>query len=166
MESNLKKGLLTVCKLFEKYNVQYMMVGGAAVALNGYYRHSINTDGELTDKPDIDIWYNPTYNNYYNVLKVIEDLGEDISEFRDEKTPKPKESFFKLIFADFTFDILPLIKADIKFVDADERKETVELEKTKIHFMNFYDLIKDKEATARKKDIEDIEQLKKNRGQQ
>ena len=85
MENNLETGLLTVCKLLEKYNVQYMLIGGATVALHGYYRHSINIAGELTDKPDIDIWYNPTYNNYYNVLKVIEDLGEDISEFRDEK---------------------------------------------------------------------------------
>ncbi len=51
--------LLTLCKLLEKYNVQYILVGGTAVALNGYYRHSINVSGELTDKPDIDIWYNP-----------------------------------------------------------------------------------------------------------
>jgi hypothetical protein len=27
--------------------------------------------------------------------------------------------------------------------------------------MNYFDLVKDKEATARKKDLEDIEQLKK-----
>lgn len=67
MEDDLKNSLLTVCKLLDKFNVQYMLVGGAAVALNGYYRHSINTSGELTDKPDIDIWYNPTYGNYFNI---------------------------------------------------------------------------------------------------
>jgi hypothetical protein len=32
--------------------------------------------------------------------------------------------------------------------------------------MNYYDLIKDKEATARKKDLEDIQQLKKIKGEE
>ena len=40
-------------------------------------------------------------------------------------------------------------------------KETIEVDGTKIYFMNYADLIQDKEATARKKDFEDIEQLKK-----
>ena len=161
MEDDLKNSLLTVCSLLEKFKVQYMLVGGAAVALNGYYRHSINIAGELTDKPDIDIWYNPTYENYFNILKVIERLGQDITEFKNEQTPDPRKSFFKLNFEDFTFDALPTIKAGIKFMEANKRKETVEVEGMKIHFINYYDLIKDKEATARKKDFEDIKQLKK-----
>ena len=41
MVSKLKNSLLTICTLLEKHNVQYMLVGGTAVALNGYYRHSI-----------------------------------------------------------------------------------------------------------------------------
>ena len=40
-------------------------------------------------------------------------------------------------------------------------KETIEVDGTKIYFMNYADLIQDKEATATKKDFEDIEQLKK-----
>lgn len=56
-----------ICKLLEEYDVQYMLVGGTAVALNGYYRHSTTISGELTSKPDIDIWYNPTYENYFNI---------------------------------------------------------------------------------------------------
>lgn len=138
-----------------------MLVGGAAVALNGYYRHSINIAGELTEKPDIDIWYNPTYENYFNILKVIKDLGEDIREFMEEQSPNPHKSFFKLDFEDFAFDVLPEIKADIKFIEANQRRETVEIENTKINFMNYADLIKDKEATARKKDLNDLEQLRK-----
>jgi hypothetical protein len=71
MENNLKTSLLTICDLLEKHNVQYMLIGGTAVALNGYYRHSLNIAGELTEKPDIDLWYNPTYENYFNILKVL-----------------------------------------------------------------------------------------------
>jgi hypothetical protein len=166
MEDTLKDSLLTICRLLEKYNVKYMLIGGTAVALNGYYRHSINIWGELTDKPDVDIWYNPTYENYFNVLKVMEELGQDITEFKNEKSPNPRKSFFKLNFDQFTLDILPEIKANIKFVDANKRKETVELQETQIHFMNYYDLIEDKKATARKKDLEDIEQLRKVKGKE
>ena len=162
MEDNLRNSLLIVCKLLEKHNVKYMLIGGTAVALNGYYRDSLNIAGELTNKPDVDIWYNPTYENYFNILEVIEALGIDIAQYKNEQNPNPLVSFFRFDFEDFTIDILPKIKAGIKFSDANKRKETIELEKTKIHYMSYFDLIEDKMATARKKDLEDIEQLKKN----
>jgi hypothetical protein len=68
MINNLKNCLLTICGLLEKHKVQYIIIGGTAVALNGYYRLTINNAGEPTNKPDIDIWYNPNYNNYFNML--------------------------------------------------------------------------------------------------
>ena len=165
MEDTLKNSLLNVCKLLEKYHIGYMLVGGTVVALNGYYRHSTNVSGELTDKPDLDIWFNPTYENYFNILKVLNDLGQDISEFKEEQSPNPHKSFFRLDFDDFTLDILPEIKTNLKFSEADKRKETIELEGTEIHFINYLDLIEDKRATARKKDMKDIEQLKKIKGE-
>jgi hypothetical protein len=161
MDSNLKNSLLDICKLFEKHNAEYILIGGTAVALHGYYRLSLDNAGELINKPDIDIWYNPSYENYFKILKVIEELGLDTTEFKNEQSPNPIESFFKLDFEEFTIDILPKIKAPIRFLDAFNRKETIELEQIQIHFMNYNDLLEDKNATARNKDLEDIEQLKK-----
>jgi len=163
MQNNLKISLLKICSLFEKHNVNYIVVGGTAVALHGYYRHSTNIFGELADKPDIDIWYNPTYENYFNLLKVLNELGHDITKFENEQSPNPRKSFFKLDFVDITFDILPEIKAPIKFSDADKRKMTIDVDRTQIHVIAYLDLIEDKKATARKKDLDDIEQLKINR---
>jgi len=164
MEGNLKNTLLMVCELLEKNTVQYIIIGGTAVALNGYYRHSTNISGEIAEKPDVDVWYNPTYKNYYKILEVIEALGTDITEFKKEQSPNPHTSFFKLDLDDFTLDLLPEIKANLKFIDVYSRKEIVEMSGVKIHFMSYADLIKDKEASARKKDMEDIKQLKKKRG--
>ncbi|WP_189562220.1 hypothetical protein [Persicitalea jodogahamensis] len=157
--------LLGVCKLLEKYQIHYLIIGGTAVALNGYFRISSNAAGKLADKLDINIWYNPTYTNYFNFLKVLEELGQDISKFRDEQIPNPRKSFFKFEFDDFTFDALPSIKADIKFFEAYQRKGTVDIEGTPIHYISYLDLIEDKKATARKKDMDDIEHLKKIRGE-
>lgn len=141
-----------------------MLVGGTAVALYGYYRPSINNAGEMTDKPDIDIWYNPTYENYFNLLKAMEELGQDITEFKNEQSPNPRKSFFKLSFDEFTLDMLPEITGIIKFSEANKRKETVKIAETQIHFMSYSDLIEHKKVTAREKDLEDIEQLKKIKG--
>lgn len=160
-EEGISDNVLTVCRLLHKHSVRYMLVGGTAVALYGYYRHSINIFGELTDKPDIDLWYEPTYSNYFKVLAVMKDLGQDVNSFMEEPHPDPSSSFFKLDFEDFTLDFLPSIKANITFPTADGRKETIEIEQVPIHFMGYRDLIEDKNATARNKDLSDIMQLKK-----
>jgi hypothetical protein len=166
MINNLKNCLLTICGLLEKHKLQYIIIGGTAVALNSYYRLTINNAGEPTNKPDIDIWYNPNYNNYFNILKVIEELGEDITDFKNEPDPNPHKSFFKLDFNEFSLDILPEIKSSTKFLAAYRRKETVILQDVPIHFMNYSDLIEDKMATARKKDLQDIAELKKIKGEE
>ena len=165
MEDDLKNSLLTICRLLEKFKVQYMLVGGTAVALNGYYRHSINTAGELTDKPDIDIWYNPTYENYFNLLNAFEGLGQNVTEFKQEQAPNPKKSFFKFEFDNFTADFLPELKALLKFSACFEKKEVVTLFETDIPFIGYNDLIEDKKANSRPKDISDIEELKNFREQ-
>ncbi|MBS1569720.1 MAG: hypothetical protein JST45_09785 [Bacteroidetes bacterium] len=59
MEEDLKKNLLLVCSEFQRNEVQYLLVGGVAVALHGYYRHSMGPMGQLTSKPDIDLWFDP-----------------------------------------------------------------------------------------------------------
>ncbi|MFT5618432.1 MAG: hypothetical protein ACI85I_001665 [Arenicella sp.] len=46
--------LLSVCKLLEKHDVEYVIVGGVAISLHGYHRNSVNMAGELAEKPDLD----------------------------------------------------------------------------------------------------------------
>ncbi len=70
-----------------------MIVGGIAVALHGHFRQSIKLAGIATDKPDLDFWYNPTYENYFNLLNALEDLGQDVTEFKQEQAPNPKKFF-------------------------------------------------------------------------
>jgi hypothetical protein len=61
MEKNVSDVLLHVCKILHKHSVEFLIVGGTAVSLHGYYRHSTNSAGQILDKPDLDIWYYPTY---------------------------------------------------------------------------------------------------------
>ena len=159
MENNLGNVLLKICQLLKKYDVEYIIVGGTAVALHGYYRHSVTVSGEIAEKPDLDIWFNPTYENYFKILNLIEHLDLNVSDYRNEINPNPKSSFFKLEFDDFTLDILPTIKAEIVFKEAFQRKEIIKTNNFEIYFLNYSDLITDKQLTARKKDIEDLKHL-------
>lgn len=68
MNSNLDKIIIRICSILNKHSVQYLIVGGSAVALHGYFRDSINQAGLTTDKPDLDCSYNPTYDNYFRLL--------------------------------------------------------------------------------------------------
>jgi hypothetical protein len=161
MNSSLAEVIVRICSMLNKHDVQYLIIGGTAVALHGYFRYSINQAGHISDKPDLDCWYNPTYDNYFRLLNALEDLGEDVQEFKEEKTPDPKASFFKFDFHDFTLDLLPKLKAPLKFFSSYSKREIVNLDGIDIPFINFDDLIEDKNATARQKDANDIRNLKK-----
>ncbi len=160
MDDNLFSSVFVVCKVLNKNSVQYMIVGGAAVALHGYFRKSLNFSGSLANKPDLDFWYNPGYNNYFRLLNALAELGQDVSEFKDEVAPNPKKSFFKLEFEKFTLDFLPELKGLSKFSLSFKERETANIDDTEISFLSYNDLIKNKQVNARPKDMIDIEQLK------
>ena len=96
MDKSLSEYVLNVCKILNKHSVQYSIVGGAAVALYGYFRRSLNLSGLPAEKHELDFWYNPGYSNYFKLLNALEESGQDVSEFKEEIAPNPKKSYFKL----------------------------------------------------------------------
>ncbi len=161
MDHPFHERLLFVCKLLEKHEVRYLIIGGAAVALYGYFRLSMTSAGKPAEKPDIDLWYDPTYDNYFKLLKVVAELGQDVARFRDEKTPDPRRSFFKLDLDNMTIDLLPEVPGLARFKDAYERRAVVQVAGQNITFIDLDDLITSKQALQRDKDVADIEELKK-----
>ncbi|GAB4004126.1 hypothetical protein GCM10028808_01170 [Spirosoma migulaei] len=153
--------ILEIFAIFKRNFVEYMIVGGTAVAYYGYSRKSTNTKGEIVDKPDLDFWYNPTYPNYFNLINALEELGKDVTKYRDDFSPNPKTSFFKLEFEDYTLDLLPTIKAPLKFSVSFAKKKVAQYDGVDIPFISLDDLIQDKLTTPRQKDIDDIEQLRR-----
>jgi hypothetical protein len=152
--------LIGVCKVLKACRVEYLIVGGTAVALHGYFRITTDVDGTPNEKHDLDIWYNPTYENYFNLLKALEKLGLDTTIFKEESSPNPKKSYFKFETNDFSFDFLPELLSLKTFRTSFKEKETVEIADTEIWFVSYDDLIKEKQVSGRSKDIIDIEQLK------
>ncbi|MDP3912725.1 MAG: hypothetical protein Q8R96_03195 [Bacteroidota bacterium] len=160
MNKNLSDSIIGVCQILNKHSVEYLIVGGAAVALFGYFRLSTSMAGKPSEKQDLDFWYNPTYTNYFRLLDALEELGQNVSDYKREKTPNPKKSFFKFEDEKFTLDFLPELKSLSSFITAYKKREIARLIDIEIPFIGFDDLIKDKEANSRPKDKIDIEQLK------
>jgi predicted nucleotidyltransferase len=160
VEMDLTDLIIDVCKVLNEEEVEYLVVGGTAVAFHGYFRWSKNASGKDADKLDLDIWYNPLYPNYFRLLNAIEKLGHDVSAFREEQTLDPHRSYFKLNFDAFTLDFLPSLKGLSKFRNSYESKETVAINGIDIYLINFDDLITDKSINSRPKDLEDIKMLK------
>ena len=158
--NKLIESIINVCQTLNNRRIDYLLVGGTAVAYYGYFRHSITIAGLQADRPDLDIWYNPSYANYFKLLDALADLGQDITKYKREQSPDPRRSFFKYEFDYFTLDLLPEIKAPLQFGPAFARREVIELGGVAVPFIHFEDLITDKEVSARPKDVIDIEQLR------
>lgn len=160
MEKSLAESLLRVCKAFNACSVEYLIVGGTAVALHGYYRRSYDPSGKVIEKHDLDFWYNPTYNNYYRVLNALELLGLDVTDLKNETTPNPKKSFLRFEQNDFKLDLLPEIQGLSKFRISYDKGIISNIQGEEARCLNLDDLVLSKEVIGRKQDIEDIHRLK------
>lgn len=150
-----------ICKNLNDFEVDYLIVGGTAVSFYGYVRPSTNLKNEESFKPDYDFWYDPTYRNYFKLLDFIESFGKDVSAFRNEKSPNPKKAFFKFELEHFTIDFIPSIRAELNFSKAFQKREIREFEKVTFPIISLEDLIQDKKAMGRKKDLLDVSVLMK-----
>lgn len=159
MENSLVESVLRVCEALNKMQVEYMVVGGTAVAFHGYARISTASDGSPLGKHDLDFWYKPTLENYYRLLDAFDYLEIDTNSHR-ESVAVPKESYFRYEFEEFKTDFLPHIKGHSNFNDAYQSKEISSLHDVMIPILSFEDLEESKLADPRPKDIEDIRQLR------
>lgn len=149
--------------IFNRNAVEYMVIGGTAVSYYGDYRKSKLSSGQEVDIPDLDLWYNPTYPNYFRLLKALKELGRDVTRYEEETAPDPRNSYFEYEFDDYTLDLLPKINPPIKFGEAVTRRTVIrDNSGVEIPFIGLEDLILNKQALGRQKDFDDIENLRRN----
>jgi hypothetical protein len=102
--------LTYVCQIFNRHNLKYLIVGGSAVINYGYIRVTIDSNNQPSDRPDIDIWFEPTYDNYLKSLcDSLEDMGLDGDNYRKGST-NIRKCFISESFDDFDLDCLPILE--------------------------------------------------------
>lgn len=132
-------------------NVEYILVGGYSVILNGYVR----TTG------DMDIWVNKTKENYHKLVFAFSEFGMPIFDMTEINfLNNSKIDVFTFGKAPSAIEILTQVKG-LDFLETYKSIQVFEESGLKINFLNINQIIKSKKAAGRYKDLDDIDQLLK-----
>ena len=132
-----------------KYEVEYLLVGGYAVILNGYRR----TTG------DMDVWINVTPENYRRLIKAFLYFGLPTVDITEENFFNNSEiDVFTYGIPPVSINIMKVVKGCI-FDDAYKLSSLYEENDLVIRFIHIDTLIQAKKAAGRFKDLDDIEKL-------
>jgi hypothetical protein len=134
---------------FNKYKVEYLLVGGYAVILRGYNR----TTG------DMDVWVNKTPENYQKLSKAFYSFGLNISDMTEQNFLSNEDfNVFTYGRPPVSIDIMTAVKG-LVFEEAFLNKDIYEFEGLTISLISRSDLLIAKKAANRSKDLNDIEHL-------
>lgn len=142
-------------KGLEKEQAEYLIIGGVAVNIHGFQRAT----------GDLDIWFNPTKDNFQKLLAAFVQLGYDISEF-ESSTKKLSDVVIRLPLESFYIELLPFLDGRGDFKTIKERADSITVEGLKIPVISYGDLIACKANVHRAKDLEDIAQLERRKQEQ
>jgi hypothetical protein len=127
--------------------VDYLVVGGYAVAFHGYPRFT----------GDIDIWIRPTQENATNLMKALNSYGFEASPLA-EMDFEAETIAFHLGVPPVRIDILNRI-AGVKFDECFANKVELAIDNLQIWYISYHDLLKNKKASGRLQDLSDLEHL-------
>lgn len=126
---------------------KFLLVGAYALAAHGYPRATL----------DIDIWVMPSPENAAAVLRALQRFGAPLQLVTREDFMRD-DTVFQLGVAPRRIDLITGASG-LKFEDADARAVTVEIEGLQIRVLSLADLIVNKRASGRTKDLADVEAL-------
>jgi predicted nucleotidyltransferase len=136
-------------QFLNQYEVDYMIVGGYAMAFHGSPRYT----------GDLDIWIDISESNAEKMLLVIQAFGFSSLGFKKEDFLK--ENLINQIgYPPLRIDILTNIDG-IDFKEAYTQKQVIEIEDLKANYIGLRDLIQNKKTSGREKDIIDVKTLQK-----
>jgi len=148
----MDEGLLDFWGTLNKNNVQYIMVGGFAVNINGYVRAT----------KDSDLWLKDTLENRKNFRKAFAESG--YGDFASFETMTFVPGWTQFYIADgLVLDIMTSMKGleNRTFDECYEQARLADLDGVIVPFLHINDLLANKKAVARPKDLLDVIELEK-----
>ena len=122
-------------------DTRFLIIGAYAMSVYGYPRST----------GDVDIWVDNSPDNSPKVFKALAAFGAPMADC-DEQTFASEDAVFQIGVAPWRIDIITTIDGVI-FQDAWNQKSIVKIDGLEIPFISKQDLIKNKRATGRTKDI-------------
>lgn len=139
-----------------KQGLRMLLVGGGAVNFHGYQRHS----------HDIDLWVDPSRENFDKLLAVLRTLGYALERLPEAVLRQEQNVSIKLS-PDMEIELITRFNPGKTFAEAWADSEATVLAGEPVaiyHVLSFDDLIASKLRSARPKDLLDIQELKRKRG--
>ena len=143
MDSNY----LDMLRCLNKAGVDYIMVGGWAVNLHGYVRATI----------DLDIWILADQENARKVYAALGEFGAPLGEVKPEDFAQDG-TIFQIGVAPCRIDVINKIDG-VKYAEASPRAIQKTIEGVPVRIISREDLIVNKRASGRTKDLADAEIL-------
>ena len=132
---------------FSEAGVKYLLVGAYAMAAHGHVRAT----------GDIDLWVESSRENAAKVMEALEQFGAPLHEIGREDFEKA-DVVFQIGVAPRRIDILTSIDA-VGFSEAWDGREEVRVSGLDVPVIGRPELIRNKLATGRTKDLADAEWL-------
>jgi len=127
--------------------VKFILVGAYALAAHGYPRATM----------DIDIWVMPSPENADAVLRALRRFGAPLQNLTKEDLQKDG-TVFQIGVAPRRIDIITAATG-LQFEETYRNSISVNIESVEVHIPSINDLIRNKRATGRTKDLADAETL-------
>ena len=130
--------------MLSDHDVDFLLVGAHAMAAHGLVRAT----------GDIDIWLRPSQENAQRVWRALEEFGAPLHALDPADLTIPG-TVFQIGVAPIRIDLLTEISG-VDFAEAWARCGHVELEGLRIPILAREDLVRNKRATGRPKDLADV----------
>ena len=134
-------------KLLNSKGIEYLVVGGHAVGLYGYPR----TTG------DMDVWCNRTEGNALKLVDILHKFGFSDPAIRVDLF-LTEEKIIRMGLPPVRIEILTSISG-VAFEDCYARKHVETVMGIEVNFISLDDLMTNKKAAGRLKDLDDLEHL-------
>ena len=136
-------------ELLNEQDVDYLVVGGYAMAFHGRPRYT----------GDLDIWIDISEENAAKMMLVLHEFG--FSSLPFTKADFLKENIInQLGYPPLRIDILTSVDG-VTFAEAKKHFSVIKIDDLPIRFIGLAELIQNKKASGRKQDLVDIETLTK-----
>lgn len=129
---------------------EFIIVGAYAMAAHGFPRSTA----------DFDIWVNPTKENSLRVCRALARFGAPMQDI-SEDTFTEKGIIYQIGVAPCRIDIITEISGNISFPEASSQAVTIDFGSVAAPILSVNNLITNKLAIGRPKDLEDADLLKK-----
>jgi predicted nucleotidyltransferase len=149
MSNILNDDFVDFLNALKECNVEYILVGGYAVIYHGYNR----TTG------DLDVWVNPTKENYRKLILAFNKFGLSLFDMTEELFLVNKElNVFTFGRPPVCIDLLTRLKG-LNFDEVYPSSYQTEFSGVDVRMIDLPDLIRAKKASNRPKDIDDINHI-------